>query len=82
MIDGHLGERGDRYVNIMDKTVKDSMLQSTKWPLLDHVNRYQLYLQALYISYLSSDGVTTMDKGCIDGTTMVRNHPTLDIPKI
>ena len=70
----------DNDVNIMDRATCDPVLVSSKWTMLEHVNRCRLYLKAFYISDLSSDGLK-IDKGYFDGTSS-REHPTLSIPDI
>ena len=67
-------------INIMDRATKDPILQESKWPLLDHVNRCRLYLQVFFLSELSNDG-KSVDRGFLDGTRR-NKHPTLNIPEI
>ena len=48
--------RGINDCNIMDVAVTDLILRSSKWPLLQHVNRCRLYLRAFNLSDLTRDG--------------------------
>ena len=70
--------KGDR--NLMDVAVKDEVLTTSKWEMLEHINRCRLYLRAFYISDLSLDG-DNVEQGYLDGSLLRRND-ILQIPDI
>ena len=76
-------KRGINDCNIMDIAVTDSILRSSKWPLLQHVNRCRLYLRAFYISDLTRDGINIHPQymnGLHRGIHLTVNVPELQKP--
>lgn len=72
--------KGRHDKNIMDIAVQDPMLQSKKWPLLEHINCCRLYLKAFTISDLSTDGLS-VDMKYLSGTEE-RQNPLIEMPSI